>query len=134
MRLLCLVAILVVAVGVIVSTHKNNELAGIFTNGQSENCSSFISIEFHGDEFINILNIPITPSVEISENFSDRIQVSYDGIYFIQIIQQGNFRINSDVYEEGITFIFPSGSVRHNTFSRTRNTITIGQSHLVALR
>jgi len=127
-------AILVVTLGFIASIRNSNELAGIFTNEKSENCPSFISIEFRGDEFINILNIPITPSAEISENFADRIQVSYDGIYFIQIIQQGNFRINSDVYEEGITFIFPSGSVRHNPFSRTRNTITIGQSHLVALR
>jgi hypothetical protein len=117
---------------IILGIGNSRELAGIFTNNKTDNCPSFISVEFIGDRFVAIMNIPIASYVEVSEHFADRIKLSEDGSYFIRIMQQGNFLINDDVYAEGITLLFPCGSVRHHPFSRTRNTITIGQSHLIA--
>jgi len=117
---------------IILGIGRSRELVGIFTNNKSEDCPSFISVEFTGDRFVAIMNIPIASYVEVSEHFADRIELSEDGSYFIRIMQQGNFLINDDVYAEGITLLFPCGSVRHHPFSRTRNTITIGQSHLIA--
>ena len=132
-KLLCLVMIAVAVMGIIIlGIGRSRELVGIFTNNKSEDCPSFISVEFTGDRFVAIMNIPIASYVEVSEHFADRIELSEDGSYFIRIMQQGNFLINDDVYAEGITLLFPCGSVRHHPFSRTRNTITIGQSHLIA--
>jgi len=78
------------------------------------NCPSFISVEFRGDTFVSILNIPIAPHGEVPEHISERIKISEDGYYFIQIVQQGNFSINNDVYTKGITLMFPCGGTRHN--------------------
>jgi len=117
---------------IILGIGSDRVLEGVFTNDKSENCPSFISVEFYGDRFVAIMNIPISAYVEVSEYIADRIKLSEDGSYFIRIMQQGNFLINDDVYAEGITLLFPCGSVRHHPFSRTRNSITIGQSHLIA--
>lgn len=132
-KLLCLVMIAVAVMGfIILGIGSDRVLEGVFTNDKSENCPSFISVEFYGDRFVAIMNIPISAYVEVSEYIADRIKLSEDGSYFIRIMQQGNFLINDDVYAEGITLLFPCGSVRHHPFSRTRNSITIGQSHLIA--
>ena len=131
-NLLCFVMALVVAVSFIAS-RSNSKLEGVFTNSKTDECASFISVEFMGNTFVSILNIPVTPNAEMSEQIVERIQISEDGYYFIQIVQQGNFSINNDVYTEGITLLFPCGGIRHHPFSRTRNAITIRQSHLIAL-
>jgi len=133
-KLLCLVMILVVAVGFIILRSNSSMLAGVFTNGKSDDCPSFFSVEFREDRFVAIMNIPVTPHEGMTQDIINRIQVSEEGIYFIQIMQEGNFLISNDVYTEGITLLFPCGSVRHHPFSSTRNTITVGQSHLIALR
>ena len=130
--LLCFVMILALTVGFIV-TDSNSALEGIFTNSKSEDYPSFLSVEFRGDTFITTMNIPI-PYGEIPEHISDRVQLSEYGGYFIQIVQRGNFLINNEVYTEGITLLFPCGGVRHHPFTRTRNSITVGQSQLIALR
>ena len=104
-----------------------------FPCAKTDKCASFISVEFSGNTFVTVMNIPVTPNAEMSEHFAERIQISEDGVYFIQIVQQGYFSINNDVYTEGITLLFPCGGIRHHPFSRTRNAITIRQSHLIAL-
>lgn len=131
-KLLCLVLILVMAVGFAVSVN-DNELEGIFTNAKSEGHPSFMSFEFTGDIFVSVINIPITPSMEISEYAFERMQPSEYGGYFIQLVQRGRFSINNEVYAKGITFVFSGGGVRHHPFSRTRNTLTIGESQFIAL-
>ena len=111
----------------------NSELEGVFTNDMSEKCPSFLSVEFNGDMFVATMNIPITNYEEVSEHFSERLQLSAEGVHFIRIIQQGRFIKSNDVYSEGIALLFPCGSIRHHSFSRTESGITVGQSHLTAL-
>ena len=111
----------------------NSELEGVFTNDMSEECPSFLSVKFDGGMFVAVMNIPITNYEEVSEHFSERLQLSAEGVHFIRIVQQGRFIKSNDVYSEGIALVFPCGGIRHHPFSRTGNGITVGQSHLIAL-
>jgi len=89
-KTLCFVMVSVIAVSFVVS-RNNSELEGVFTNSKSDECPSFISVEFRGDTFISILNIPIAPHGEVPEHISERIKISEGGYYFIQIVQQLTF-------------------------------------------
>ena len=108
----------------------NDELSGVFTNGQSENCASFISIEFNRDRFFSTINVPIDSDIAVLEHIADRIELTADGEYFIRIFQHGNFHITNSGYTENIIKIFHCGSVLYNPFSQSRNGITIAQVSL----
>jgi len=125
----CVAFLLTLIVGVI-AFGSNNKLSGVYTNGKSVNCASFISIEFSGNTFVSAINIPLGSDAVAREHIADRIEQSADGKYFIRITQHGNFYITDDGYTETITKIFPCGGVRYNQFSQSRNEITIAQTHL----
>ena len=127
----CAAFLLTLIVGT-VAFRGNNELRGAFTNGKSENCASFISIEFSGDRFVSTINVRLDSEAVTREHIADRIELSADGEYFIRITQHGNFYITDSGYAKNIAMVFPCGNVQYNQFSRLGNTITIARMHLTA--
>ena len=123
------VLLLTMILGVIACMGKE-ELSGVFTNGKSENCASFISIEFNGDRFVSTINMPLNAEAATREHIADRVELSTAGEYFIRITQRGNFYIAYDGYTENITKMFPYGGVICNQFSQSGNEITIAQTNL----
>lgn len=109
---------------------SHDELSGVFTNGKSENCASFISIEFNGDRFFSTINVPLDSGGAALEHIADRIEQTEDGGYFIRISQRGTFHITNSGYEENIIKIFPCEGIQYNRFSQSRNGITIAQTYL----
>jgi len=132
--LLCLAVVLIISVGFIVLGSSSDELVGVFTNGKPEDYPTFLSVEFIEDRFILKINIPLDPNLEVAEHIADMVRLSENGVYFIGIMQRGTFTVNDGIYPNSIALLHSCGGVVYSTFSRTRNTITMGQSHLVAVR
>lgn len=105
-------------------------LNGVFTNGVSKNNATFSSFEFRGNNFILTINIPFNSYDDIPEHIVDEVMMSQEGIYFIRIRHHGKFYISNDNNAESIELVYSCGNIVRRQFSRTDNTIAIGNAHL----